>query len=85
MPAMTPVNSSNIAAIGWEEHEVPEDANDPHERRGTLTVDFRSGRTYRYMDVPESVYDDLLNAPSVGQTFATLVRQGGYVFEKVEG
>lgn len=47
------VSSSNVASIGWED--------------GTLEVEFRSGAVYRYDDVPEQDFVDLLRAPSIGR------------------
>ncbi len=54
---LTPVTSSNIAAIG----------HDPitHD----LTVAFKNGTEYTYADVPLDTHADLMAAPSVGQYF----------------
>lgn len=49
-----PVDSSNVA----------EAAHDPEERK--LMVRFRSGSTYEYHNVPETILDDLLSASSAG-------------------
>ena len=49
---MTPVSSSNIASIGYE--------------NGTLYVAFNRGGLYAYSGVPESVYRELMSAPSHG-------------------
>lgn len=54
---MQPVNSSNIARAGY----------DPETQ--TLTIDFHSGRSYRYANVAEEVYRSLLDAPSAGKYF----------------
>jgi hypothetical protein len=54
---MQPVSSSNVAAVGYDEETQ------------TLQVQFHSGRTYRYMSVPQSEYENLLGARSVGQYF----------------
>lgn len=34
-----------------------------------LSVMFKNSRTYTYVDVPKSTYDNLLNAPSAGRYF----------------
>lgn len=34
-----------------------------------LEVTFKNGRTYTYIDVDKTVYDDLVNAPSAGRQF----------------
>ena len=51
---MIPVDSSNIAAIGY---------NTENE---TLKIQFNNGRVYEYYDVPESEFNNLLNASSKG-------------------
>lgn len=52
---MTPVFSSNLKSVGYE--------------NGTLYVTFHNGGTYWYRGVPESVYRDLMSAPSHGKFF----------------
>ena len=52
---MIPVSSSNIAAIGYDAE------------RATLIIQFNSGRTYEYYNVPEYEYNNLMNASSKGQ------------------
>lgn len=55
LPTMTPVTSSNIAAIGHDgEH---------------LYVRFTSGKTYRYADVPAADHEAFANADSHGRHF----------------
>jgi len=34
-----------------------------------LTVNFRNGGVYEYIEVPEKVYNDLIEAPSAGKFF----------------
>jgi KTSC domain-containing protein len=36
---------------------------------GELDITFRSGKTYRYLEVPAEVYDGLLEADSKGEFF----------------
>jgi hypothetical protein len=57
-----PVDSSNIAAIGYR-------ATD-----GTLEIEFKTGSVYRYLKVSQYVYDDLLNARSVGSFFNSRIK-----------
>lgn len=57
MPQMTPIASSNLASVGYD-GDVQQ-----------LYVRFKSGRTYRYEQVPAHVYDDLMNASSAGTYF----------------
>ena len=65
MIKLTPVDSSAIAKVGYENDNV--------------TIEFNNGRTYRYYDVSEDVYEDLLNAPSVGKYFAENFGSYSYV------
>ena len=66
------VVSSNIASLGY----------DPDSR--VLEVEFKRGDVYQYLDVPETVYQRLLRATSVGRAFQAIVKGGGYQFRKVE-
>lgn len=54
---MMPLNSSNIAAAGYD----PE--------IGTLRIEFKSGAVYSYANVPAEVHADLMTAPSAGGYF----------------
>ncbi|MBV9618988.1 MAG: KTSC domain-containing protein [Verrucomicrobia bacterium] len=49
-----PLDSTAIAAVTYEE------------QNRTLDVEFREGETYRYFNVPEFVYQELLKAESAG-------------------
>lgn len=51
----TPVSSSNVAEIGYDPATM------------TLEVAFRDGSVYQYFDVPETVYQEFMGAPSKGQ------------------
>ena len=57
------VESSNIAAIGYDE------------ATRTLEVEFRRGQTYRYFDVPSHVHAALMRAESHGSYFSRNVRK----------
>ncbi len=56
---MKPVESSNIATIGWE--------------ADTLRVQFRDGKEYEYPGVTEQQYSDLIKAPSKGRALNWLI------------
>ncbi len=49
-----PVQSSNIASVGY----------DPESQ--LLEVEFKDGAVYRYLGVPASLYQSLMQAPSKG-------------------
>jgi KTSC domain len=61
-----PVRSSTIAEIGYEEET------------SILEIEFQSGAIYEYLDVPSSVYSELLTAPSIGRYFDQNVKKAGY-------
>ncbi|NEQ21242.1 MAG: lysine--tRNA ligase [Microcoleus sp. SIO2G3] len=48
---------------------------DYDEKTQTLRVEFSSGSVYKYHDIPESVYQELKIAPSIGQYFNTHIRE----------
>jgi hypothetical protein len=50
----------------------------------TLGVKFVNGTEYHYFEVPESVFDGLLSASSVGSYFHSNVRKAGYNYTKVQ-
>lgn len=57
---MTPINSSNIKAAGYLE--------------GTLYVQFLSGNTFSYLNVPAEVYNAFMDADSKGKYFASSIK-----------
>lgn len=50
----TAVSSSNVTEVGYDPDTL------------TLEVTFQSGEVYQYFDVPESVYQQLMQASSIG-------------------
>jgi hypothetical protein len=58
----TKVRSSSIAAVGYDAASR------------ALEVEFHNGRIYRYHEVPASVHEQLLAAPSKGQFYNLHVR-----------
>lgn len=58
----TPVLSSNIASVG---HDAA---------TSTLEVEFLSGSLYQYFDVPETVFQELVTASSVGSFLAREIK-----------
>ena len=59
-----PVSSSNVVSVGWE---ADPDENGQPSLTGTLEVEFKNGRVYGYLEVPEQVYENLIGASSVGR------------------
>jgi hypothetical protein len=54
IPDMQSVNSSNIAAVGYDAENI------------TVYVQFMNGSIYAYKGVPEHEFENLRAAPSVG-------------------
>ena len=57
-----PVHSHALAAIGYSK------------RLRALEIEFVNGAIYRYSNVPQQIYRDLLDAPSKAQFYDTNVR-----------
>lgn len=62
LPDMTPVDSSNLFRIGYD--GVMQE----------LYVEFQDNRTYVYSAVPESTFQELMNADSKGSYFNREIR-----------
>ena len=56
------LRSTSIASADWDK--------DSQE----LTVTFQNGRDYTFYDVPEDVYQGLVNAASPGQYFNAVIK-----------
>jgi hypothetical protein len=54
--------SSNIIRFGYDSQSL------------IMTVEFNSGGTYNYFDVPETVFEQMRNAPSKGQFLAQQIK-----------
>jgi len=60
LPQMQPVQSSNIKAVGHDGKD--------------LFVQFHSGATWRYAEVPKATFDEMRAHHSVGSYFAKFIR-----------
>lgn len=65
----TSVSSSNIASIGYDSESM------------TLEIEFNNGAIYQYFDVGQRLYEELINADSVGGFLAAHIK-GTYRFSK---
>ncbi len=64
------VESSNLASVGYDaENEI-------------LEVEFIHGGIYQYFDVPENVFEELMNADSHGVYFSANIRND-YEYQKL--
>ena len=57
-----PVSSSNLASIGYDSQSL------------TLEIEFKDGSVYQYFDVPDNMYEDLMQAPSKGKFFHAYIK-----------
>ncbi len=64
-----PVNSSNLASVGYEEENE------------ILEIEFNHGGVYQYLDVPKEEYEALMDADSLGSYFFHNIRDG-YEYSK---
>lgn len=65
-----PIESSNLASIGYDaKNEI-------------LEVEFKHGVVYQYFDVPEHVYEELINADSHGVYFSRNIKYD-YEYQKL--
>ena len=64
------VNSSNVEEIGYDSATQ------------TLEVLFKKGNIYQYFDVPQTVYDNLISAGSVGE-FLNKEIKGNYRYARL--
>lgn len=59
-------------------HDTPESSNIARlhydAATGELKIEFRSGKTYRYFDVPTDVWNMFIDAPSAGKFFASTIK-----------
>lgn len=60
MTELTPVESSNLAAVGYKD--------------SVLTVRFHNGATYTYEGVTETEGKEIFEAESVGRYFMSVIR-----------
>lgn len=70
MIEMNPVESSNIQAVGYDQDKE------------VLVIDFNSGTTYEYKNVPFDIFQGLMDADSVGSYFHKNVRTT-YEYSKI--
>lgn len=64
------VESSNLASVGYSSDSE------------TLEVEFKNGHIYQYFNVPLFMFEQLMQAPSIGQFFNANIRNA-YACSKV--
>ena len=63
----TPIESKMLKSVGWNDN--------------TLEVEFSKGTVYHYDNVPESVFNEMLNAHSKGRFFNEKIKEN-YTYSK---
>jgi hypothetical protein len=66
----SPVSSSNIKSIGYERTLM------------ILEVEFKNGHIYQYMNVPNNIFQEIMNASSCG-TYLHQNVMNRFGFEKI--
>lgn len=66
----TDVDSSMLTSVGYDE------------KKNILEVEFNHGGIYEYYDVEKEIYDDLMNADSLGRYFINNIKDD-YDYGKV--
>ena len=64
-----PVTSSNIKTVGYDN------------KNQVLEVEFNSGKIYHYYTVPESVYNEMMAAESIGKFHVSRIK-GVYNYQE---
>lgn len=64
------VVSSDLHSVGYDSSEK------------VLEIEFNSGGIYQYFDVPEDIYENLMNASSHGKYFHAFIKKI-YRFQRV--
>jgi len=65
-----PVTSSNVDSVGYDTGTQ------------TLEVEFKNGYIYQYFDVPETIYQQMINADSAGKFLINNIK-GVYRYARV--
>lgn len=66
-----PVDSTTMTSIGYDA-----------EAR-ILEIEFTGGAIYQYLDVPEEIYQELLNAESKGRYFNIVFKPYGFEYHQL--
>ena len=65
------VESDNLASVKYDH------------LTSMLEIEFNKGGIYQYYDVPEYIYEGLMNAASKGGYFHQYVRNAGFSYSKI--
>lgn len=79
---IAPEPVANVVALWVQVHDSTNIAG-WHWSNGKLTVQFVTGTTYQYSDVPQAVAEAWLHADSFGVYFTTVIKQTGYKYIRI--
>ena len=68
---MTPVSSSHISAIGYDEETK------------TMRVEYTQA-SYEYTNVPKNVYEQIMSADSKGRALKEAASTNGFAYKRLE-
>lgn len=74
------VGSSSIVSLGFVRSDAAVGDWPVHV---TLDVEFKAGAVYRYYDVKAEHVQAVLDSKTIGSTFDTFIKKGGYRYEKI--
>ena len=66
----TPVSSSSVTSVGYDPSTL------------TLEIEYNGGSVYQYFDVPETAYQELMRASSIGR-FMNINIKNNYRYARV--
>lgn len=66
----TPVSSTNVASVGYDQASM------------VLEVEYLNSLIYQYFDVPETVYNGLMSAASIGGYLSQYIK-GNYRYTRL--
>lgn len=68
--AFIPLKSSMLSGVSWTPKSSQMQDND----LGTMEIQFKSGKTYTFENVPQDVYQGLVEAPSPGGYYNEVIK-----------
>ena len=66
-----------------EKHEVESSVIHAVGHTRVLEIEFESGRVYQYFDVPQDIYDSMLQSDSKGRYFNAHIR-GKFPYQEIQ-
>lgn len=82
---LSQVESSSVDRLAYyaSDSEVANFIDYPYNIKGDLLVDFKSGQSYIYKNVPFITLTMVMTSNSIGSALHSGIVSGGYEFEKI--